>query len=89
MSYDLELDRLVKRIKKKGHKTILVQLPEGLKPRAKEVADRIRKETKAKVLIWLDTCFGGCDFPLGISQLGIDMVVQFGHNKFKKIHTGW
>ncbi len=34
-----------------------------------------------KFLIWLGSCFGACDIPVGIEKLKIDLVVQFGHNE--------
>jgi len=87
--YDLETDRLIARIKEKGHKTILIQLADGIKPRAAEVVDKIRKETDAECLIWLGSCFGACDVPFGLNQLGVDFVVQWGHNFFRKRQEGW
>lgn len=87
--YDLELEKLITRIKEKGHKTVLVQLPDGLKPRAKELVDAVRKETGAECLIWMGSCFGACDLPFGLSQLSVDMVVQWGHNVFRKNLGGW
>lgn len=88
IDYELELDKLVKRIKKDRYKTILLQLPDGLKPKACEIADFIQESTKARCLIWLGDCYGGCDIPQGISAFKIDLVVQFGHNKFVK-QKGW
>ena len=86
--YDLDIDGLVKRIKEKGHSRVLLQLADGLKPRAKEVVDRVESETDAEAIIWLGTCFGACDLPLGLAPLKIDMVVQWGHNRFLK-KEGW
>ena len=42
MEYDLELDRVVNEIKKQKAKRVLVQLPDGLKPKAKEIVDVLR-----------------------------------------------
>ena len=61
MEYDLEFDRAVSEIKKVGAKRVCIQLPEGLKPKAKEIVDAVEKETNAKALIWLNSCFGACD----------------------------
>ena len=82
--YDLEIDRVVKEVKRKKAKCVLIQLPDGLKPKANEVAEAIESKTDAKAVIWLSTCFGACDIPLGLEALGIDMIVQFGHNRFHK-----
>lgn len=77
--YDLRLDEVCKTIKEKGYKTILLQFPEGLKKLATEVKDIIEDRTNAKVIISADTCYGACDLPLALENLGIDLLVQFGH----------
>ena len=89
MNYNLETQKIIDRIKEKNHKTILLQLADGLKPEAKNIADKIEKETNANILIWLGSCFGACDMPFGLQQLGIDLTVQFGHNVFIKNPKGW
>jgi 2-(3-amino-3-carboxypropyl)histidine synthase len=86
--YELETQRLIERIKEKKHKRILIQLPDGLKPEAKKIVDMVRDQTDAEVFIWLGSCFGACDIPLGLDPLKIDFVVQWGHNMFRKI-DGW
>lgn len=80
--YELELGKAIEHIKNAGAKKVCIQLPEGLKPKAKEIVDRIQKETKAKCIIWMGSCFGACDVP----ELGdkADMLIQFGHTKYKK-----
>ena len=80
MAYNLELNKAVKEIKKQKAKTVLIQLPDGLKPRAKEIADELEKQTKAKIVIWLGTCYGACDYP---NLKNIDLLIQWGHNEFK------
>lgn len=83
-TYNLELDKVISKIKEKKCKRILIQLPEGLKPKAKTIVDTIKKQTGSEVLIWLGNCYGACDIPLGLNQLNIDLLVQFGHNQFIK-----
>lgn len=78
-SYDLELGNVVKEIKKNKHKLVCIQLPDGLKPKAAEIADYIEKNTKARVVVWLGSCFGACD----ITEIkGIDLLVQWGHSEW-------
>jgi len=84
MAYDLEINDMVIGIRKSRSKKVLIQLPDGLKPKAKEIADSIEKGTKAEVLIWLGSCYGACDIPQNAKSLGIDMIIQFGHNEFMK-----
>lgn len=86
-NYDLELDKAIDIVKKARAKSVLIQLPEGLKPKAKVVVDEIEAKTSAKCLIWLGNCYGACDLPLQI-QGKVDLVLQFGHNRFVK-QGGW
>ncbi|MFH1065282.1 MAG: diphthamide synthesis protein [Nanoarchaeota archaeon] len=76
MEYDLELENAVKSIKKKKAKTVCIQLPDGLKPRATEIAEYLEKNTKAKVMIWAGSCFGACDIP----NVKADLLIQWGHS---------
>jgi 2-(3-amino-3-carboxypropyl)histidine synthase len=81
--YDLELEKIILEIKKAKAKLVLLQFPDGLKPYATSVVDYLKKKTNAEFLIWLGTCFGACDTPVGIEKLkpSIDLVIQFGHNE--------
>jgi len=82
--YSLELNKIVKEIEDNKAKRVLFQLPDGLKPKAEEIVNEIEQKTEAEILLWLGDCYGGCDIPLGLTNLGIDLLVQFGHNKFIK-----
>ena len=70
--YDLELKKVIKEIKVKNPQTVLIQLPEGLKPQSKDIVDTIEKETSSKCMIWLGSCFGACDIP----KFECDMLIQ-------------
>ena len=65
-------------------KLVCIQLPDGLKPDAAQIEQEISAKTDAKVLFWLGSCFGACDIPQGLRALGIDMVISYGHNRFRK-----
>ena len=82
--YKLELDNLIEEIKKRKAKRVLVQLPDGLKHKADFVVEKVEKETSADIFIWFGSCYGACDIPLGLDILKIDMIVQWGHNRFIK-----
>ncbi len=88
MDYDLELNKIIETVKKNKYKTVLLQLPDGLKPKAKDIVDELLSKTTAEVMIWSGSCYGACDIPLGIKELGVDLFVQLGHNAFKKTN-GW
>lgn len=78
LNYNLELNKAIKQIKKQKAKTVLIQLPDGLKPKAMEISDFLEKETKARVVIWSGSCFGSCDIPPNIKD--IDLCISFGHS---------
>jgi len=81
--YDLEIERIVKTIKKEKAKKVLLQFPEGMKPYFRVICDEIERKTKAQCFIWMGTCFGACDIPTEVSGLGVDLIVQFGHSEWK------
>lgn len=77
--YDLEMDRIVERIKGVRARRVLLQFPEGLKPYAQVIADEVSSRCGCECFIWIDSCFGACDVPI---VKGMDLVVQFGHSNW-------
>jgi diphthamide biosynthesis enzyme Dph1/Dph2-like protein len=82
---DLELNKIADDINNRGCKRVVIQLPDGLKPKARTIVEHLRENTDAEVILWLGSCFGGCDIPLGLEELGVDLLIQFGHNRFEKV----
>jgi 2-(3-amino-3-carboxypropyl)histidine synthase len=80
--YDLELERAIGEIKKTKAKLVCIQLPDGLKQKATEIASELEEKTGAQVMIWLGTCFGACDIPQGLEKLGVDLLIQWGHTEW-------
>jgi len=78
MDYNLELDKIVEKINKTKAKNVLLQLPNGLKNKASEIASYLEKRTKANIFIWLGSCYGSCDIP---NVKDIDLLIHFGHSK--------
>ena len=76
MEYDLELDKAVKEINNVNAKNVLIQLPDGLKPKATEIVEKIKEKTSANIFIWMQSCWGSCDYP---EIKNIDLLIQFGH----------
>ena len=83
MEYDLELENVADKIIKQKARLVCVQLPDGLKPKAKLIADELHEKTGAKIIIWAGTCFGACDTPQGLDKLKFDLLVQWGHSEWK------
>lgn len=81
-TYDLELDKVIKRINDEQAKMVCIQLPDGLKPRAKEIQESLEKNTGAKIVIWMGACYGACDVPLTVENLGVDLLIQWGHSQW-------
>lgn len=73
--YELELDRVVAEIERADAESVLLQLPDGLKPWGPVLVDYLSEKTGSEIMIWLGDCFGACDLP----DSGCDLVVQFGH----------
>jgi 2-(3-amino-3-carboxypropyl)histidine synthase len=78
--YKLDLEKAVNLIKEKNAKLVLIQFPDGLKQYATSVVDYLEEKTEAEFLIYLGSCFGACDTPVGLENLNIDLMIQFGHN---------
>ncbi|MGA8664583.1 MAG: diphthamide biosynthesis enzyme Dph2 [Thermoplasmata archaeon] len=63
-----------------AHPTRLVlQVPAGLVRNAHELADRIRTESGAVVILATRPCFGACDFPSSDEAPRADVAVVLGH----------
>jgi 2-(3-amino-3-carboxypropyl)histidine synthase len=83
-NYNLQVAKTVEKIKKEKAKLVLLQFPDGLKPYAVSIVDYLREKLKGRTefVIWFNSCYGACDFPVGVEHLKpkIDLVIQFGHN---------
>ena len=80
--YDLELDAVEKKIKAEKAKIVCIQLPEGIRPLARDIVLELEKRTGAKVITWLGSCWGACDLPLEVNRLGVNLLVQWGHSEW-------
>ena len=87
--YNPETEKAIAKIKETNAKLVCIQLPDGMKPYAKDIEEKITQETGARVLIWLGSNFGACDIPLGLPKLGVDLFIAWGHNPFHKKKEGW
>jgi len=81
--YDMEINKIVKEIKKQAAKVVCLHLPDGIKPKAEEIQKTIEKETDAQVIIWGGSCYGSCDLPLEVKRLGVDLLIHFGHSPWQ------
>jgi 2-(3-amino-3-carboxypropyl)histidine synthase len=82
--YDLEIEKIRKRVEEKNHQSILIQMPEGMldKP-LQNVLDRLYKELAVQIFISGDPSFGVCDLAIDLAKkLNCEMLVHFGHSDF-------
>lgn len=81
--YELELERVISEIKKRGSRRILLQFPDGMRPYAFEIAEHIRGETPTEVIISGDSCYGACDIASQQAlELDVDLLIHYGHACF-------
>lgn len=82
-AYDFEIERIVSEIKKSKAKVVGLQFPEGFKTRAVGIAREIEEKSGCSAVIFADPCYGACDTKdLEAKKLGIDLIIQFGHDQF-------
>jgi len=78
--YQLEEQRILDEVKKRGSKRILLQMPEGLKPIGFRVAKLLEERAKVEVFVSGDPCYGACDLALIPKQLvHADLLIHIGH----------
>ena len=68
----------------------LLQLPPGLRPYSREIAECVEDATGARVVVQLDPVFGACDlaYPQAREILGADLIVHVGHTPYPR-ETSW
>ncbi len=85
MALNFEKEKLVSELKKLKPKKVLVQLPEGMKKNAVEIAKLI-ENLGIEVIFSGETCWGGCSLSLHEAKLiRADLIVHFGHAKFMDV----
>jgi 2-(3-amino-3-carboxypropyl)histidine synthase len=83
-TFDFEEERLAKEIRKHKAKRVLIQLPEGLKPRALRIAAAV-ESAGAQAMISADPCYGACDLAVYDAQaLQADLIAHYGHTEMVK-----
>ncbi len=81
MKYNLELERVVERIKRDSPSRVLIQLPEGMKTKSKEIMETIKEETNAEAVLDGGMIWGACCIPTKEEMKDYDLVLHFGHTE--------
>ena len=80
--YQIEEDRIIDEITRRGSKRVLLQMPEGLKPLGFRLAKLIEDHKGVEVFVSGDPCYGACDLALGQkSHVEADLLIHIGHAK--------
>ncbi|WP_407414982.1 diphthamide biosynthesis enzyme Dph2 [Methanobrevibacter sp.] len=77
--YEMDLDKVIRKINSKDAQTVGLQFPEGLKIQATKIARKIEAETDATVIISGDPCFGACDVSDYKMKGSVDLIIHYGH----------
>ncbi|MCL1983930.1 MAG: diphthamide biosynthesis enzyme Dph2 [Methanomassiliicoccaceae archaeon] len=82
--FDLRLNDVTEWIRLRGLSSVAVQLPEGLKIRAAEIADHIFSVNNIPVTIIGDPCYGACDLYVNYKDIA-NGLIHFGHSPIPSI----
>lgn len=84
MALNFEINHLIEKLKELKPKKVLVQLPEGIKQNALEIA-KVFEDLNIEVVFSGETCWGGCSVAVNEAKdTNADLIVHFGHAEFIK-----
>ncbi len=76
------MKELARELKTIRNKKIALQIPEGLKHRAREIIDLLERQGN-EVYLFIDPCYGACDLrDREAAELGVDLLIHVGHAPF-------
>jgi 2-(3-amino-3-carboxypropyl)histidine synthase len=76
--FELNLDKAFEQIRRSGACRVGLQVPEGLKRAAPNIAKQIEEKTGAEVIISGDPCYGACDIDMSLCN-EVDLMLHLGH----------
>ncbi|HYB83790.1 MAG TPA: diphthamide biosynthesis enzyme Dph2 [archaeon] len=78
--YQVEEERIIQEIRRRGSKRVLLQMPEGLKPLGFQLVTLLEGQAGVEVFLSGDPCYGACDLALGPkSHVEADLLIHIGH----------
>jgi len=84
----VDLEEAKKFLEEIKAKTVIVQIPEGLKQKTTSIAEELKGSCE-NVFVKMDPCYGACDLPLNdMKILNADAIIHIGHgpiHRHKKI----
>lgn len=87
MRFNFQLETVVSELKQRQPKTVLVQLPLGIKMDVLDIMAPLQKAAPAtRFVISGEHCWGGCDVDTDEAKaVGAELIIHFGHAPFVKI----
>jgi len=73
----IDFDDIIKQLKERNAKTVGIQLPDGLKFKSDEIAEKIEK-AGFEVLLSGSSCYGACDIDTALLD-EVDVLIHFAH----------
>jgi len=87
--FELEKNRVIEYIRNGKYRRVLLQFPEGLKPKGFELARELERRSGAEIILSADACYGACDLAFGAqSVLKADAIVHYGHSPMNGENVG-
>ena len=84
MEYEIDMESMISEIEEKDPDRICIQLPDGLKPKARDILDTLERRFPDKIFVlWGGSNYGACDIPAGLERLKIDLLLHVGHTEFR------
>jgi len=78
----IDIGAVVRIVRAEGYRRVALQLPEGLKTRAPEIADELEASAGCKVFIIGDPCYGACGLAdTEALALSCNALFHFGHTR--------
>jgi 2-(3-amino-3-carboxypropyl)histidine synthase len=77
--FEVDLASAISEIRRLKARVVALQVPEGLKKRAYQIAEDIENKSESEVVVVAEPCFGACDIPSSLFDI-VDAVVNVGHS---------
>jgi len=82
-SFEFDIERAKSELKKIEAEKIMIQLPDGLRPKV----DRFLKNFDQDTVVWGGSCYGACDLPEDIGDT--DALVHVGHAEIPNLQVDY
>ncbi len=84
-NYDLEIEKAVEAVEENEAERILLHMPDGIKPKSDKIVEHLEEEVDRDVdiMVWAGSAFGACDLPVEAENVGVDLLIHWGHSRWK------